>query len=260
MFAAAALDKASPVPLYAQLAGRLEGLIAQGVYPVGSKLPSEEALARQYELNRNTVRHALSLLVQRGVVRTEKGVGSFVRRARVLAPVHRLDRMTSFVDDFDLENAEVQDQILSKGRVRASAGLASKLGLSTGALLVRVERLRLAEDTPFVLERQYYDHDAFGRLLGMDIQGSMYQLLIREFGADLHHSVQTLRAVRAPRSVARRLRLRADTPCMFLESIAYTAQDRPLEVLQAFYRGDRYTFRVESGRYRHEAQPLETYS
>jgi GntR family transcriptional regulator len=255
----AALDKSSPVPLYAQLASRLEGLIAEGGFPVGSKLPPEEALARQYELNRNTVRHALALLVQRGVVRTEKGVGSFVRRARVLAPVHRLDRMTSFVDDFDLDQAEVRDAILSKGRARASADLGAKLGLPQGAAVVRIERLRLADSTPFVLERQYYDHAVFGRLLDLDIRGSMYQLLIREFQADLHHSVQTLRAVRAPRPVARHLRLRAETPCMFIESTAYTSQDRPLEVLQAFYRGDRYTFRVESGRYRQEAQRLEAY-
>jgi DNA-binding GntR family transcriptional regulator len=47
---------------------------------------------------------------------------------------------------------------------------------------------------------------------------------------------------------------------MFLESLAYTAQDQPLEVLRSYYRGDRYTFRVESGRYRQEAQRLEVYS
>ncbi|HET7012132.1 MAG TPA: GntR family transcriptional regulator [Anaerolineales bacterium] len=260
MFATTVLDKSSPVPLYAQLAGRLERLISEGTYPVGSKLPPEESLARQYELNRNTVRHALALLVHRGVVRTEKGVGTFVRRTRVLAPVHRLDRMTSFVDDFDLDRAEVEDAILAKGRFRATADLASKLNVEPASLLVRIERLRLADHTPFVFERQYYDHGLFGRLLDIDIQGSMYQLLIREFQADLHHSVQTLRAVRAPRHIARRLRLRADTPCMFLESIAYTAHHRPLELLQAYYRGDRYTFRVESGRYRHEAQPLEAYA
>ena len=254
------IDKGSPIPLYLQLARRLEGLIAEGALPVGSRLPGEEDLARQYRLNRHTVRHALSMLVQRGVVRTEKGVGSFVRRARILSPVHRLDRMTSFVDDFELETAVVEDAILAKDRIRATADLAASLDLPAGSPLVRIERLRLADSTPFVLERQYYDFETFGRLLELDIQGSMYQLLIREFQADLDHSMQTLRAVRAPRDVARRLRLRADTPCMFLESIAYTAQERPLEVLNSYYRGDRYTFRVESGRYRQEAPRLEPYS
>jgi DNA-binding GntR family transcriptional regulator len=90
MFAAPTLDKASPIPLYLQLAGRLEALIAEGAFPVGARLPGEEELARQYDLNRNTVRHALTLLVRTGLVRTERGVGSFVRRSRPLAPIHRL--------------------------------------------------------------------------------------------------------------------------------------------------------------------------
>lgn len=249
MFAATALDKSSPIPLYFQLAGRLEALIAEGVYPVGSKLPPEEELARQYGLNRNTVRHALSLLARSRLVRTERGVGSFVRRSRLLAPIHRLDRITSFVDDFSLGQVETQDRLLARARVRATQDLAEKLGVARGADLVRLDRLRMADGEPYVLERQYYDAARFGRLLEIDVRGSLYQLLVREFGVDLHHSVQTLRAVLPPRDVAAKLHVTPQVPCLFLESLTSDADDRCLEVLQAYYRGDRYTFRVESGRY-----------
>ncbi len=256
---ASALDKGSPIPLYVQLARRLEGLIAEGAMPVGARLPGEEELARRFQLNRHTVRHALSLLVQYGVVEKSRGVGSFVRRGRALTPVHSLDRMTSFIDDFELGSAQIEDTILSQDRLPAPPDLAAKLRLRPRSSLVRIERLRLADSTPFVLERQYYDFRAFGRLLDLDIRGSMYQLLIREFHADLHHSVQTLRAVRPPADIARRLRLPAETPCMFLESIAFDSDDHPLELLQSYYRGDRYTFRVESGRYLPEARSPEAH-
>ena len=249
MFAAPTLDKASPIPLYLQLAGRLEALIAEGAYPVGARLPGEEELARQYDLNRNTVRHALTLLVRNRLVRTERGVGSFVRRSRLLAPIHRLERITSFVDDFSLSDARAEDRLLAREKVHATHDLAEKLGVPRGALLVRIDRLRLADGIPYVFERQYYDHAAFGRLLEIDIQGSLYQLLVREFSADLHHSTQTLRAVRPPREVAGKLRISTDVPCMFLESLTSNGAGRCLEVLQAYYRGDRYTFRVDSGRY-----------
>lgn len=249
MFSAAALDKASPIPLYLQLAGRLEALIAEGAYPVGAKLPGEGELARTYDLNRNTVRHALSLLVRSGLVRTERGVGSFVRRSRLQAPIHRLDRITSFVDDFSLGQVRVEDTLLDRGKVRATHDLADKLGLPHGAELVHLDRLRLADGVPYVLERQYYDFARFGRLLEIDIQGSLYQLLTREFDVVLHRSVQTLRAVRPPRPVAARLQISGDVPCMFLESLTSDPDGRCLEVLQAYYRGDRYLFRVESGQY-----------
>lgn len=249
MFASPTLDKASPIPLYVQLAGRIEALIAEGAYPVGGRLPGEEELARQYGLNRNTVRHALSLLSANGLVRTERGVGSFVERSRLLAPIHRLDRITSFVDDFSLGEAETEDRLLSRDKVRASKDLADKLGLAPAADLVRIDRLRLADGVPYVFERQYYDHSRFGRLLEIDITGSLYQLLIREFAADLDHSLQTLRAVLPPRGIAAHLGISTEIPCMFLESLTSDADGRCLEILQAHYRGDRYTFRVESGQY-----------
>ncbi len=249
MFAFPTLDKASPIPLYLQLAGRLEGLIAGGVYPIGSRLPGEEELARHYLLNRNTVRHALSLLTQNGLVRTERGVGTFVERARLLAPIHRLDRITSFVDDFSLGDVRAEDVLLARERVRATSDLAARLGVETADPLVRIDRLRLADGVPYVFERQYYDYARFGRLLEIDIQGSLYQLLTREFAADLHHSVQTLRAVLPGREVAARLGISIEVPCMFLESLTSDAAGQCLEVLQAHYRGDRYTFRVESGQY-----------
>lgn len=249
MFAAPTPDKASPIPLYVQLAGRLESLISEGAYPVGTRLPGEQELARQYALNRNTVRHALSLLAQDGLVRTERGVGTFVERSRLLAPIHRLDRITSFVDDFSLSDVQTEDVLLTRDRVHATPELADKLDVGSGADVVRIDRLRLAEGVPYVFERQYYDHARFGRLLEIDIHGSLYQLLTREFGADLHHSLQTLRAVLPPREIAAHLGISTEVPCMFLESLTSDAAGRCLEVLQAHYRGDRYTFRVESGQY-----------
>jgi GntR family transcriptional regulator len=249
MFASPTLDKASPIPLYLQLAGRLETQIADGAYPVGSKLPGEQALAHQYDLNRNTVRHALAFLARTGLVSTERGVGTFVRRSRLLAPIHRLDRITSFVDDFSLADVRAEDALLARERIRATHDLSEKLGVARGADLVRIDRLRLADGVPYVLERQYYDFAVFGRLLEIDIQGSLYQLLRREFAVELDHSTQTLRAVRPPRMVAHKLEISSDVPCLFLESLTSDAHGRCLEVLQAYYRGDRYAFRVETGRH-----------
>jgi GntR family transcriptional regulator len=246
------IDRSSPIPLYVQLANWIEGRISTDQFPLGSKLPPEGELASSFQLNRNTVRHALSSLVQRGLVAKEKGVGTFVRRSQALSPVHRLDRMTSFLDDFKLGEVLIEDSILSKERLPASPDLAEKLGLESGEDLVKIERLRIADRAPLLFESQFYAHRQFGRLLDMEIRGSMYQILTSRFNVDLHHSVQTLRAVRPPAAIARRLEISRDVPCMYIESLAYNAQDNCLEVLQSYYRGDRYLFRVETGEYRRE--------
>jgi GntR family transcriptional regulator len=247
-----AIDKSNPIPLYLQLANWLEGQISSGSLRVGSQLPSENSLAAELELNRNTIRQAISLLVQKGLVEKQKGLGTFVRREVGLHPIHDLGTMTSFVDDFDVAHVEIENVVLSKGQARASAELAKKLMIQPGDAVVRLERLRLADRTPFVLEIGYYPFDGFRRLLEADLTGSMYQLLLDEFNADLHHSVQTLRAVRPTKDIALKLGISKSIPCVFLESLAYTSKDVCLEVLQSFFRGDRYLFRVEAGQYRRE--------
>jgi len=248
----APVDKANPIPLYLQLAEWLESRIAQGELPVGARLPPETALADEFELNRNTVRQAIGLLVQKGLVQKHKGVGTFVTRQDTLYPVHELGRMTSFVDDFEVNTVAVENVILAQERARASAEVAERLGIPPGSAVVRLERLRMADRTPFVLERGYYPNEGFGELLRMDVRGSIYQLLVEQFEADLHHSAQTLRAIRPTRDIALKLRINRNIPCIFLESLAYTSANVCIEVLQSYYRGDRYLFRVESGQYRRE--------
>ena len=246
------IDRTSPIPLYVQLASWLENEIADGGFAIGSRLPAEDELARLAGLNRNTVRHALASLAEKGLLATEKGRGTFVRRKQVLHPIRQLGRMTSFVDDFDLSDVSIEDVTLSKDKERAKPDLAHKLMIPAGEPVVRIERLRIADKTPFVLERQYYAYRDFGRLLDLELKGSMYRLLTAEFRADLHHSAQTVRAVRPPRDVAHKLGIRQDVPCLFLESLAYTERNICIEVLESYYRGDRYAFKVETGQYRRD--------
>ena len=246
----AILDKRSPIPLYHQLANWIEARIADDTFQVGEKIPSETQLAEDFDLNRNTVRHALASLSQKGLLERRRGMGTFVRRKALLTPVHRLGRITSFVDDFDINGVEIDDRELSKEVMKASGEIAKKLQLKLNARVICIERIRIADQTPFVLERQYYNYETFKGLHKEKIQGSMYKILVQHYNADLHHSIQTLRAMMPPEEIAKRLEISKTIPCMFLESITYDSHDKPVELLYSFYRGDRYLFQVESNQYR----------
>ena len=244
------IDKTSPIPLYVQVSEYLEKMVKTEEYQIGSKLPSEGVLAGLFELNRNTIRQAISLLVQKGLVQKQRGVGTFVKGKTALAPVHQLGSIVSFVDDFNLDNVDVEERIIQKKKIRAGKELAEKLMIKADDEIVKIERLRIADKTPLVLEKHYYSFEDFGELLGMELKGSMYQLLINHFQAELDHSIQTIRAVKPSREIARLMGISPDIPCAFLESIIYNSQNVCIEILQSFYRGDRYMFRVETGRYR----------
>lgn len=243
------VDKSNPIPLYIQLSEWLERMIRNETYGVGSLLPSEEELSREVEVNRNTVRHAISLLVQKGLVEKRKGVGTMVKRKFPLYPVHKLNRMTSFVDDFEMDNVEIEDRIIAKEEIPGTPELSQKLSLEPDEPVVKIARLRIADKVPLVLEIQYYSFNRFGSLLDMNIKGSMYEILTRKFNADLDHSEQTIRAVYPTEEIAECLDISPSVPCIFLESLAYTAEDLCIEVLHSYYRGDRYLFKVETREY-----------
>jgi len=243
------IDKSNPIPLYIQLANWLENMIKAERFMVGSLLPPKDELSREAEVNRNTVRHAIDFLMQKGLVEKRKGVGTIVKRKTPLLPVHKLNRMTSFVDDFEIDNVEIEDIILNKGKISATEDLADKLALFSGDPIVKIERVRIADRIPLVLEIQYYSFQRFGRLLVIDIKGSMYEILTQVFNVHLDHSVQTIRAVNPPEEVARSLGIYQSTPCIFLESLAYTEENVCIEILNSYYCGDRYLFKVETGEY-----------
>src|SRR5881394_1343235 len=91
----AALDRASPVPLYYQLAENLETAIRSGRLSSGSHLDNELELARQLRISRPTVRRAIAVLANRGLVIRRHGIGTLVVPGKIRRPV----RLSSLYDD-----------------------------------------------------------------------------------------------------------------------------------------------------------------
>ena len=247
-----AVDRENPVPIYLQVVNWISNMLQCSGYDVGSKLPSEGELAEKFQLNRNTIRHAISVMVQQGLLEKQKGVGTFVRRKKPLAPVRQLSKMTSFIDDFELDSRnslEAESQIISQEKIIPYAEIAAALDIPAGEFAIKIERVRIADKTPFLYEIQYYSFEKFNSLLDIQISGSMYQILIEKYGVDLDHSIRTLQAVRPSKDIASKLMISRDIPCIFYKSRAFNAKGECLEVLHSYYRGDRYVFQVETGSY-----------
>ena len=79
-------DTASGVALWRQVADGIERGIADGRFAAGEKLPGETEIAETYRVNRHTVRRALATLAERGLVRAERGSGTYVEAPRLAYP------------------------------------------------------------------------------------------------------------------------------------------------------------------------------
>src|SRR5258708_25822064 len=90
-------DLASGVALWRQVADGIERSIADGRFAAGEKLPRETEIAETYRVNRHTVRRALATLAERGLVRAERGTGTYVQTQRLAYPLRPRTRFSEIV-------------------------------------------------------------------------------------------------------------------------------------------------------------------
>jgi len=207
------------LPKYLQLSEWLKNMIDKGRYAVGERLPSEIDLSNMFNVNRNTVRQAIQQLVNIGLVIKKNGIGTFVSS--------RTDNKLQY----SLQN------------------MAEKLMLGSDNRAIRIKRIRYGNGIPLVIERSYLSYREYGDIMHMEIPDSLYQVLIEHFGAFLERSVQTLRAIDLPDDDAKLLGLDSCFPAMLQESIIFDKDDIAVELLHSIYRGDKFVFRVNSGRF-----------
>ena len=143
----APLARGQGVALWRQIAGTIEGEIAHGK-AAGERLPTEAALTARFGVNRHTVRRALEDLEARGLIRVEQGRGAFVAEDVV---DYRLGARTRFSELVRRENREPAGRILRITEAPAETQLAEALGIRRGRMVLRVDRLGLANGRPLVL-------------------------------------------------------------------------------------------------------------
>ena len=231
------------MPYYAQLAGILRDAITEGLLTPGSALPSEAQLGDAYSLSRTAVRQALGELAAEGLVRKEKGRGTFVRGPRRADLV--VQELRGFHDELTERGHTVETEVLSLGTDAASADEATLLNAATGTEVVRIERLRYADGAPICVAQTVLVAARFPGLVDRDLRdASLYQVLQDDYGVQARRGHRMVEAVAADRGYARHLEVRSGSPLLKLSSISHDQDDEPFELFTAWYRADRTTFQI----------------
>lgn len=155
----AAVRRQNGVALWRQIADRIRSAIADGDYDAIGKVPPEMVLAEQFGVNRHTVRSALAALAQEGIVQAVQGRGTLIlRKERLNFPISRRTRFSQGIGD---QAREKEGLLLASAEEAATADLASRLKLSVGAPLIRLETLRKADRRPVSRATAWFPADRF---------------------------------------------------------------------------------------------------
>lgn len=233
-----AIDKSSFIPPYYQLAQILERQIRSGEYRPGDALPSEAELSEKYGLSRMTVRRSLSQLAKAGLIRTERGKGTFVSRPE-------LDRAVFVMEDFHKEMATrgltSSVRLLEARLVPAPEKAAAKLQIAVGTKVLYIRRSLLAGDEPMAYDRKYLRYDRGRPILENELQYQALPEMVEKHAEVLPvTSKMVLQVTSLNEEEARALRSEPGTPAFLLEQILLAGDGRPVGWGWCIYRGDRY--------------------
>lgn len=231
------IDRTSPVPLYHQLSEQLTAAIESGALKPGDPFENELALAERLELSRPTVRRAIAEMVSRGLLVRRRGIGTTVANE----VIHRRNELTSLFDDLKSAGRVPRTELLTLEPGHHNETVARALALPAEAPLVRIERLRLADDEPLAVLRNWLPPE-YSDVTENDLAtGGMYAWL-RTKGARPAVAHQTIGARRPHVEESRLLNVSRSAPLLTMTRMAYDAAGKPLEYGDHCYRADLYAF------------------
>jgi GntR family transcriptional regulator len=243
---AEAVRARSGMPLHSQLEVTLRRVIQQGQVPPGAVLPGELELAAQLGVSRHTVRHALGVLTNEGLLRRERGRGTTVVATSPPRVIERsLSTFYTFAWETRARGASQRSYVLAREVIPADAEFAERLELPLQAEIERIVRLRTADADPLVLETAYLPH-ALSRALDGSVleRESIYDELERQHGLRITRARESIRPIVLSRPVARLLNATAGSPAFSVERTTW-ADRGPIEWQESIVRGDRYLYSVD---------------
>jgi GntR family transcriptional regulator len=234
-------DPAAASPLYVQLSQKLAQAIRAGRYQVDEALPSERVLSETLQVSRVTARKAIDQLVEQGLVVRKRGSGNYIA-PKLEQP---LSRLTSFSEELHQRGFTPSSRWLSRKITLATPEEQLSLGLSTGSRVVRLERLRLADDVVMAYEMTVLPERVLPE--PQQVEASLYACLA-QLGRAPARALQHIRALNAEPQLADRLEIPKGQAVLFITRVGYLESGQPVELTHSYCRSDYYGFVAEMRR------------
>ncbi|MEQ8816278.1 MAG: GntR family transcriptional regulator [Thalassobaculum sp.] len=233
-----------PLPLYQRLARTLRDDIAAGTHPVGTTLPTEIELCESHGVSRHTVREALRLLVDQGLIERRQGAGSrVIAAAPPVAYVHTIRSLTelfSYTQDTRFEVASVELAPLGEADAAAIRWPAETRWLRISGVRWTADRREM------VCHVTVFAHARFAGLLS-DVgrqDGPIHALIEARSGERVEEAVQEVSAAPMPPAAAKALGTRVGAPALRIVRRYLDASGGPMMVAVNWHPGDRFAYTI----------------
>ena len=230
--------------LWRCIADDFEQMILVGKHENGDRLPGESEIAARYGVNRHTVRRAMAELAARGLVRTERGSGTYVKTDKL---DYRIGERTRFSEIMAAAGHDAEGRLQGHRIEPASEEIAGRLALAEGANVIRLEIVRSADRVPVSVATSWLDADRFHDAAKIFRAARSITRMLRHYEIDGYRRKWTRVTAGFTDAVdAGRLRLSIHRPILIVDSIDVTADGAPVLTTRGRFAADRVALVVES--------------
>lgn len=232
-----------PFPVYFQIKNLIKKRISEGTYPSGTKIPSEHELSQEFGVNRQTVRHALTLLVQEGYLNRFRKRGTFVStRVKDFEGLELrglFDDLFSHVAKFKAKKVRISEQTPSEP-------VADLFQLDRHTEKVKViKRVRFLGENPAAYTINFLPLGIGNRISKEELyRMPLLQIFREKLKIPFGEAFQTIEASIADNEVAQALKISPGAQVLLMQRTFFTKSGKPFDFVQTFYRGDRFRYFV----------------
>lgn len=210
--------------------------------PSNTRLPSERQLADKYEVSRNTIRCALMNMEVTGLIRRIHGKGTFVNRVNLNSD---LGSNFQFGEQMRQLGKVPRTEVISFEKRDVNAYFAQSMNLKLGEEVIKIERLRLADEQPMMLERSFLPLKIFPTLTKEMLQEkTMYSVFQERFDEKISYADEYFLASVISHVDSELMGIMEGTPCLNLKRTTYDQHQRVIEFTLSVARCDEFAYHI----------------
>jgi GntR family phosphonate transport system transcriptional regulator len=235
---------AAGVSLWRRIADELEQSIAAGRFEPGSRLPGEIEMAESFGVNRHTVRRAIAALAERGMVRAERGSGTYVEPPRIAYPIRARTRFSEIVG---AAGRAVSGRLTASAVEPAEPEIARRLRLKPGTAVLRLELLRHADRIPLCAATSWLPAERFPGAARIYASSNSITRMLAHLGVrDYARKSTQVTAAIADAAAASALKVALGRPILVVESTDVDGAGVPVITTRSRFPADRLSLTIET--------------
>jgi len=217
--------------VYRQVMHDLKKRILNGEFKT-KKVPDERSLSESYQVSRSTIKRAMGVLVDRGIVFKKRGSGTFIN------PLYLKDQSAfqyegknlGITDSFQVDGEQPQSRLLDYRVVPATPEIQQELFLADSEFVYQIKRLRLVEDQPVIIETGYIPIKILPALTSQVVQSSIFSYVHEATGKSVNKSFLSIGVQPSNAEDQDLLKLTPTEPVGVMEGIFFLDDGTPFEV------------------------------